>query len=217
MNLDLLDHPALQELRQAVAELSLVSHISALDYQGMVDAKDTTESKGGRRPPGADGEFKPRKPRHPGPDASEKELATFDGKMTAFQTEHDSWLACYQRKTPSWFSGQVERCETEYRLVALADEARDVVDAWRRMPLPAGGEPVSMRESHWKRWVGEMLADPKSGWDVKRIVNRYGCSRQYVYKVNRAMNEGGLMPVSDERDRDQEDRPPVSVSWPKAA
>ena len=34
-----------------------------------------------------------------------------------------------------------------------------------------------MADPQWKRWVIE------GHWEVKQIVNRYGCSRQYVHQL----------------------------------
>lgn len=143
-------HPAWNELRQAVAELSTVSHANGIDYEPR-GARDTSESIGGRRPPGSDREF-------PGDD-------------------YDAWLVSYQRRTTEYFAREADRVRSEEALVRLAALARETVESWRRAPLPVGGEPASMADPQWKRWVVE------SDWSVAQVVNRYGCSRQYVHRL----------------------------------
>lgn len=145
------DHPAWNELRQAVAELSTVSHARGTDFEAK-GARDSSESIGGRRPPGTDREY---------PDRSEV----------------DAWRESHYSHTPDYFRAEASRVRTVVELERLVVLARAAVTAWRRMPLPPGGEPASMADPQWKRWVIE------GNWTATQIVNRYGCSRQYVYQL----------------------------------
>jgi hypothetical protein len=136
-------HPALAELRQLVAELSLVSHAPAGAYGRQVP--DSSEGKGGKRPSGGDVD-RPQRPRR---GASEK-------AWEEYEEERAAWLASYQRRTPDYFRREVERCESEYRLGVLRDQAAEALEAWKRTPLPAGQEP-EYGSAQWKRYIAESL------------------------------------------------------------
>lgn len=185
MNADLAFHPAVREVRQAIAELSLISHVSGTSYDAKL-AHDTTDDIGGKRPPGSDQEFKPRAPkapREPHEHADEDEWRIYDQElagwrieMEAYDEELESWRACYQRKTPDYFRRELEKCDADERLIALRDECRGVVQAWRRAPLPSGQEP-EYGSPQWKRWVGE------SREDAGDLARRFGLTRRRINQI----------------------------------
>lgn len=165
-------HPKMTELRTLVARLGLVSHISGVAYDAKI-AKPTDEAKGGRRPAGSDVD----RPRRPRPEASAEQWA-------AYHAEREGWESSYQRRTPDYFRSEVERCETVARLEVLVNEAREALERWHHTPGTQGGEPESMADPQWKRWVIE------GNWSVDRIVNRYGCSRRWVHRLREKENHG---------------------------
>jgi hypothetical protein len=146
-------HPALAALRQAVAELSLISHVTAVNYDAKAP-RDTSEDIGGRRPPGGDRE-------HP----NRKDV-----------DEMVSYNASYHRRTVHYFVVQVERCETVERLIALRDEALSTLESWRRQPIPEGQEP-EYGSPQWKRFVAE------SREDAGELARRFGVSRRYINRI----------------------------------
>lgn len=156
MNLELVTHPADRELRQAIAELSLISHASTGAYDGKITA-DTGEDIGGKRPPGGDVD-------RPG--------------RSADMDERAAWLVSYQRKTPDFFRREREKCQTDGRLIALRDECRTVIEAWRRQPMPAG-QPPEFGSPQWKRWVAE---SDKDGGELARLFNT---TRQYIHQIRK--------------------------------
>lgn len=153
-----------RELRQLVTELSLISHVSGVAYDGKA-SKATDEHIGGKKPPGGE-QDRPHPPRDDDPKA-----------WAAYRDELESWRSSYQRFTPTYFNDELRKCETTTRLRELRDQAASALAAWRRAPIPPGGEPASMADPQWKRWVIE------EHWTTTQIVNRYGCSRQYVHQL----------------------------------
>lgn len=157
-----IDHSALQTLRQLVAELALISHAPTSNY-GNRQPVDSGEDIGGKRPPGSDREMPNRR------DMDE---------MTAF-------LASYHRRTPEYFRQELDRCSTVERLEELVVEAREALDAWRRAPIPPGQEP-EYGSPQWKRFIAE------SSEDAGTLASRYWnpttgrqITRQYIHKVRR--------------------------------
>jgi hypothetical protein len=123
-----------RELRQAIAELSLVSHGPTMAWGRT--ARDTSEAIGGRRPGSTDEEYRP------------KDLA-----------ERCAWDESYHRKTVAWFQGQREEAADDpERLAVLRDDCRRVVEAWRRRPLVNGQAPARA-DPEWKRYIAECGLD----------------------------------------------------------
>lgn len=155
---------AWRELRQAVAALTLISHVSGIAYDGKA-SKATDEHIGGKKPTGGELD-RPHRPRDDDPKA-----------WAAYHEDLGSWQTSYQRFTPSYFTEEMRKCGTVTRLLELRDQATSALEAWKRTPVPAGGEPGSMADPQWKRWVIE------GHWTTTQIVNRFGCSRQYVSQL----------------------------------
>lgn len=156
----------LAELRQLIAELSLISHTSGVSYDGKM-SRDTSESIGGRRPTGGDREPKPFRPKSGAP---EKEWDDWEEELA-------DWEACYQRRTPDYFRREAERRGVG-ALEALVVEARETLEAWRRTPIPAGQEPA-YGSAQWKRYI----ADSKE--DAGVLATRFSCTRRYINMVRR--------------------------------
>jgi hypothetical protein len=192
--------PAYSEYRKARARLALISHAPTPGYDAALsDApKPSRWRTSVRRPPVAHagshhvhssetkiprGSDLERRPSPPPPGSS-------DGDWDVWHLEVADWELCYQRRTLDWFDRQAERCNTEARLNVLRDQILEVVQAWLRAPLRKE-EPLSMADSEWKRWVIE------SDWTVKAIVNRYGCSRAFVYRLRQGKDH---VPPPGEKD-----------------
>lgn len=184
MNPELQFHPAFRELRQAVAELSLISHAPTQSYQ-LAPPEDRAATpdrwrKSDRLAPVAHlGSHRPKDGDTQAPRGSDVDRPPRDA-------EHDeriAWAESYQRKTPDYFRDQLEKCHTEARLIALRDECRAVLLAWKRQPMPAGQEPASRADPNWKRWVAE------SKLDIGEIARRFDCSRRHVYKIRQDYRE----------------------------
>ena len=158
----------LRDFRQLVAELSLISHISGTAYEGKL-IRATDESKGGRKPPGGDQD----KPIRPGVNATTADRAEYQDALT-------SWLESYQRRTPSYFAAEFDKCSTRARLLELTEEARQTVAAWKKPPAPIGEEPKSMAEPGWRWWVANV---DRKKWTAEKIARRYNCTRRYINKI----------------------------------
>lgn len=122
------DFPAMTiraELLQVLAELDLVSHVPALDYESKRENKGSVSddrSPGGKRPRGgAD-----RK------DDRERE---------------------YSLKSADHFRRRLARAHSQRTLEVILEEAKAALAAWRRQPAPTG-EP-EYGSPQWKRWVAE--------------------------------------------------------------
>jgi hypothetical protein len=170
VNPALLDHPLLGELRGLVAKLSLISHAPIGAYGRQT--RGSGEDIGGKPPRGGEVD----RPRKPSKDASADD-------WEAYHEEHAAWKVSYQRHTPSYFAAELERCETEARLVELRDEAEASLKAWRRGPMPVGQEPLSCADPNWKRWVGE------TSLSAGEIARKFDVSRQYVWRIKRAYDK----------------------------
>lgn len=152
MNAALRNHPAYGELRQALAELSLISHAPTQTYQlAPPEDREATPQRwrtNDRRPAvphlgshsthggdtmtprGGDAEYKPRAPMGPRIEGDAQSEKAWD----EYEMEYAAWRECFERKTPDYFRRRLENCETEGRLVALLDECRNVLQAWRKTP-----------------------------------------------------------------------------------
>jgi hypothetical protein len=154
------------EIRRALAELELVSHAPIGAYGRQ--AHDTTDSTGGRRPPGSDAEFRPRKPSTPfreGDAASEKVWSEYEEELLA-------WEACYHRRTVDYY----RRREPSD---ALLIDIRRTVEAWRRQRIPPGQAPARA-DPQWKRYIAE------SNEDGGELARKFGVTRQYIHQVRKA-------------------------------
>lgn len=205
MNELLAHHPAMRELRQLVAELSLVSHAPIQGYDfapsevGRGQRNRTSDRKAPiphlgahrpkdgdtRTPRGGDLERKPRAPKGPrveGDAQSEKAWDEYEAELAA-------WRACYHRRTPTYFKNQLERCETEYRLRLLVDEARETLEAWRRTPIPQGQEPQP-GDPQWKRYIAESKESAESlaarFWNP---ATRKPYGKRYINKIRQEYRE----------------------------
>jgi hypothetical protein len=156
------------QLQQVVVELTMVSHAPTPKYD-KAGGPDQGDDIGGRRPPGSNREH-PRK----------RDVQEFQ-----------DFLACYQRRTPEYFRSQARRCRTVQQLEALVVEARGVVEAWRRMPIPQGQEP-EYGTPQWKRFVAE------SSLSHAELARRFHVTPSYIAKVRRAMREGGVIPTEEQ-------------------
>ena len=155
-----------RDFRQAVAELTLISHTSGVSHEGRT-SRSTDDAIGGRRPPGGDVD----RPRRPKPGASAAD-------MNEYYDALESWKESYLRRTPAYFISEFDKCRTTARLIELTEEARRTIEAWKITPLPSGDEP-EFGSSQWKRYVG---ASTRSIGDLAR---QFHVSRQYIIKIQR--------------------------------
>ncbi len=173
MNPDLVADPKYRELRQLIARLELISHVSGSAYDGRAP-RATDDEPGGQRPPGG----RRDRPRHPGPlpgsDALDSELQAYQER----RDEWDAWLISYQRRTPEYFQRQLEDCHTAWRVEKLVTEARETLEAWHRQPMPRGVEP-EFGSPQWKRWIAE------SSLNGGELARKFNVTRQYIYKIRR--------------------------------
>lgn len=147
--------PALvRRVRTGLARLEVVSHAPVRNYDGKA-RPSTDESQGGRRPPGSDAEY-------PGRDL---------GEWAAFQE-------AYVRRTPDYFRVEIAGCRTLAGLADIRREIDEVVEAWKRAPLPAGQEP-EYGSPQWKRWVAE------SPEDAGRLATRFNLTRRRINQIRR--------------------------------
>lgn len=114
------------EIRQAIAELDLISHVNSVSLD--TSDRDTSDSIGGKRPPGGDQE-------HP---------------KTA--EERSDYRTSYQLKSASDFRHRLKTAHSEHAKQAILNEARETLAAWKRAPLPTGQDP-QFGSPQWKRWV----------------------------------------------------------------
>lgn len=149
-------HAVDRALRQAIAELSLVSHGPTMSFDP--SPRDTSDEPGGRRPGRSDGEPRPRD-----------------------EADFKAWEASYHRKTPAWFRRRRETAlqrEDVGQLEALRDDARECVEAWRKQPPMIGVvEEIEVGSFLWKCQV----ADDDSG-TIKNREDRYGISAATIHR-----------------------------------
>ena len=157
----------LDELRTVVARIALISHASTSRYDAERGGGSGNDI-GGNRPPGGDDDS----PMWPGDKASAKQIADY-------REDYQAWLGCYQRKTPAWFAAQLGDDPSERRITELLADARSVLEAWQRTPIPAGQEP-EISSPQWKRFVAE------SSLDNGTLARRFGVTRQYIHHIRRS-------------------------------
>lgn len=165
------------EYRDLVQKLSLISHVTSVNYEGKI-ARDTSEATGGRRPTGSDIEPKPRRPKSPrivGNIASEKAWDEYEIDLAA-------WEACYHRRGVDYFVRRFAACSTDGMLRDLIGEARDTLAAWKRTPIPKG-QPPALGDPQWKRWVAE------SSLQTGDLARMFSVSRQYIQKIRRGYRD----------------------------
>ncbi len=124
------DLKLLRELRQVLAELELVSHVSAFNYESS-GGRDAGESIGGRRPPGGVDRAEDRVRVEPG-----------DEKPRVLRSvEH--------------FKQRLAGACTNRAVEGILVDARDALAAWRTpAPFRKGMEP-KLGDPGWKRYVAE--------------------------------------------------------------
>lgn len=145
-----------QQLRQTIAELDLVSHISAISLD--TSGRDTSDDIGGRRPTGATGDG--RKSR----DRSE------NGGGSFYEGPHE-----FPLKSADHFRKRASKAFSEHAMQKVLDDARASLEAWKRRPLPTG-EP-EYGSPQWKHWVAQ---SPLPDGDIAR---KFNVSRQYVNRI----------------------------------
>lgn len=145
----------LTEIRQALAELELVSHASTRNYEGR-SRPSSDEDIGGKRPPGSDQEFA--------------------GKD---QLEWEALKASYHWRTVAHYRQRLRNISRdEEALRPVLAEIRETVKAWRQAPIPQGQEP-EFGSPQWKRYVAE---SPLDGGELAR---KFNVTRQYISQVRR--------------------------------
>ncbi len=145
-----------RELRQVLAELSLVSHVSAVS----LDAKtppDASDDIGGKRPAGG---IDRRDERKDG--VYEVETGVYE-EMT------------FTLKSADHYRRRVASATTDHALREILADAERSLAAFKRQPMPSGdpefGSPM------WKHWVA---ASPLSDGE---IAHKFRVTRQYVNRV----------------------------------
>ena len=161
----------LSELRTTIIRISLISHAPVQQYDSDGGAHDTSEDIGGKRPPGTDQD----RPRHPGPNADPKRLAEY-------RDDYAAWLNSYQRKTPAYFIDRLGHDPSTQRIKELLAEARAVLEAWQRQPIPGGQEP-EYGSPQWKRYVAN------SPLDAGVLASRFNLTRQRIYQLRKEYRE----------------------------
>ena len=159
-----------RRIRQALAELELISHAPTPAYSARTQ-HGSDEDIGGKRPPGSDREFRPRRPKLPlidGDPASEKAWREYDEDLAA-------WEASYHRRTVSYYQRQLRLHGVSS---ALLEDVERTIRSWRVLQIPAG-QPPALGDPQWKRYIGE---SDLSGGELARIFN---VSREYIRQVRK--------------------------------
>lgn len=146
----------LREIRQCLAELELISHAPTLNIRPEV-GKNAGEHPGGKRPQGTDRE---------NPVGAMERLDAFGAYQAKSVERYRRWLASILE----------HRRDPEKKLAELLKDLEDTLEGWRRPPIKLD-MPPTMADPGWKRFV------VTCGWDVDKLVNYYGCSRQYIKRV----------------------------------
>jgi len=151
-----------REIARLMTKLGWVSHgpTARLDKTG---PKSTAEHPGGKRPGQDDREF--------ASDLMEREDIRF-----AYQAKtvgrYERWLASIEERAEGrgeeWLIG---------KLTELRDDLRETVERWHVSPATLPGDKPTMADSGWKRYVATC------GRTVDSLVDEFGCTRQYVKKV----------------------------------
>lgn len=116
-----------RELRNVIARLELVSHVSAVSLES--SDRDTSDDIGGQRPPGG----LERK--------DERRDGVYDGQELFFTL-----------KSADHFKRRLETAHTDRALRQILEDAQRSLAAFQRTPI--GGEPPRC-DPQWKRWVAE--------------------------------------------------------------
>jgi hypothetical protein len=157
-------------LRELVARIALISHAPTQQYDRDA-AHETVGSIGGKRPAGGDFD----KPRHPGPNATAKDLEEY-------YDAHESWLSSYQRKTPAYFAERVGTHPTVRRIRALIVEAEEVYEAWRRTPPPQRGIDPERESFYWRCAIADEGGSSLTAQQLKDIRSKYSISTATIYR-----------------------------------
>ena len=170
----------LHELRQTIQRIGMISHAPTRNYDGRT-RRSTDEDIGGKKPPGTDREYKPRRPKTPLIDTDPQSVKAWRD----YEDELEAWEACYQRKTVDYFLRRLDGCYTPQAVETLLREARATLEAWQRTPIPLGQEP-EYGSPQWKRYIAESSED--AGTLASRYWNpRTGrqITRQYIHKIRK--------------------------------
>jgi hypothetical protein len=158
------------QLRELVARIALISHAPTQQYDRDA-AHETVGSIGGKRPAGGDFD----KPRHPGPNATAKDLEEY-------YDAHESWLSSYQRKTPAYFADRLGTHPTVRRVRDLIVEAEEVYEAWRRTPPPARGIDPEKGSFYWRCQIADEFGEKLTEDQLKTLRSRYSISTATIYR-----------------------------------
>jgi hypothetical protein len=158
-----LDQRALveQDLRQVIAELSLLSHVAAASTG--TSTRDAGESIGGKRPPG-------------GIDRREDRQRAEIGVTKDDQPDRILRSAEHYRR-------RAERAHSLHTLEQILSEARASLTAWRRQPSSADKAHPMPGDFNWKRWVAE------SSLPSSEIARKCSVSKRYVNRVRAIYRE----------------------------
>jgi predicted metal-dependent phosphoesterase TrpH len=116
-----------RELRQLLAELELVSHVSAMNLDP--SSRDASEDIGGKRPPG-------------GIDRRD-DLSDND--------EH-----FHAQKSVDHFKKRIQRAKTDRQLNRIKEDAQAALVAWHKAPAWKKGQAEPERKSFlWKRMIAD--------------------------------------------------------------
>ena len=186
-----------QQLRQALAELAMISHAPTPDYD-FSPSEAASRSRwrtSDRRPPvayagphaahdggtriprGVDGEHRPRAPKSGIPDEESSDKVR--NAWAAYQVELEDWRACYMRRTPEFYQREIDRAQSDWRRKRIIEEIKADTQSWLRAPMPID-EPLSLADPQWKRWIA---ASKLNNGDLAR---KYNVTRQYISLVRRA-------------------------------
>lgn len=148
----------LRELRQVLAELELVSHVPAFNYESKNETSVSDErNPGGKRPRGG----VERK------DDQENDFAL--KSVEHFRRRLDGALA------RNLLREQEGEPPSSRAIEAILADAKAALKAHKRAPPPPDRPERSSPQ--WKRWVA---TSPLSAHEIARL---YDCSHQYVLRV----------------------------------
>lgn len=162
------------QIRQALAELELVSHAPIQGY-------NFAPSENGRGDRWRKSDHKapiPHLGQHSqkGGDSSIPRGSDVEHPDRHDPLELDAWRTSYHRRTIGYFLVQLE--ERGESPVILA-EIRETTKAWRVMQVPKG-QPPDYGTAQWKRYIFESKED--SGV----LATRFNCTRRYINMVRQA-------------------------------
>jgi len=114
-----------RDLRQVLAELELISHVSAVNLDG-AGGGDQGEDIGGKRPPGG---------------------------VDRRDDQRDSLEHTHPQKSAEHFRRRVAHARTSQHIETILEDAGKALVAWRRQPAPSNQPELSSPQ--WKHWVAE--------------------------------------------------------------